>query len=150
VRVFWLSFLHTLTSPPVKPDLFYFIHIKFTGADFLMSLPEEVLLAESSSDDEDSTTASNASSDCDIVKKGPKKRVKARAKDSNDKGKASPMKKKKGAGASSGEDNKEVDGDGEKKVNEAKVKWPTSKGSQEQLCFTNVCGFLILKDRYST
>jgi len=50
---------------------------------------------ESSSDDEGGATASDASGDRDMVKKGPKKEVKAKAKDGDDKGKASPTKKGK-------------------------------------------------------
>jgi hypothetical protein len=59
-----------------------------------------------------------------VVKKGPKKRDKAKAKGGDSKGKALPTKKKKRA--SSEEDDDKVDGDGKKKANEAKVKWPAS------------------------
>jgi hypothetical protein len=108
---------------------------KIIGVDFLTSSLDKGSLTKSGSDDKDSAMASDVSSDCNIVKKGPEKRVKAKVKDSDDKGKALPIKKKKSAYASisSREDNKEVDGDGEKKVNEANVKWPASMPKKSKI-----------------
>ena len=59
---------------------------------------------ESSSNDEGGATISDASGDRDMVKKGPKKEVKAKAKDGEDKGKASSTKKRKKAAAAGEED----------------------------------------------
>ncbi|KAI0004552.1 structure-specific recognition protein-domain-containing protein [Russula compacta] len=102
--------------------------------DFRASSSDEGSPTESSSDSEGGATASDASGDRDMMRKGPKKKAKAKA-SAKDGDKAPTKKKKKVDGGGEGEDNdkvptkkkKKVDGGGEGEDNDEKPKKAVSR-----------------------